>query len=73
LGVGLQPDSSSPVFGFSSVSTVLPGIDRSSDAQAPRSISLQRSLQNGRHGELSLHSTARPQVGHRMGLLTCRR
>ena len=31
--------------------------------QAPRSISRQRSLQNGRHGDASVHSTGRLQVG----------
>jgi hypothetical protein len=34
-----------------------------SAAQAPRSISLQRSLQNGRQGDFSDHSTGRSQVG----------
>jgi hypothetical protein len=41
-----------------------PGIERCSEIQAPRSISLQRSLQKGRKGALSDHSICRPQVGH---------
>jgi hypothetical protein len=32
--------------------------------QAPRSISRQRSLQKGRYGDFSDHSTGRRQVGH---------
>ncbi|OAE12866.1 hypothetical protein AZH11_09920 [Pseudomonas simiae] len=42
----------------------LTGILCSSDAQAPRSISLQRSEQNGRLGLVAVHSTGAPQVGH---------
>jgi hypothetical protein len=34
-----------------------------SDAHAPRSITLQRSEQNGRHGLCGAHSTLRPQLG----------
>ena len=55
----------------SSVSPGVMGSDDSSPAmlrfslnQAPRSASLQRSLQNGRHGETLDHSTDRSQVGH---------
>jgi hypothetical protein len=40
-----------------------PGITLRSLAQAPRSMSLQRSLQNGRQGEAADHSTERLQVG----------
>ncbi len=40
-----------------------PGILCSSAAQAPRSISLQRSEQNGRNALFSFHSTGAPQVG----------
>ena len=40
-----------------------PGIACFSVIQAPRSMSLQRSLQNGRNGEASDHSTGRWQVG----------
>jgi hypothetical protein len=36
---------------------------RCSLTHAPRSISLQRSLQNGRNGEAADHSTGRWQVG----------
>ena len=39
------------------------GMERSSENQAPRSISLQRSLQNGRHSDCGFHSTSRLQVG----------
>jgi hypothetical protein len=35
-----------------------------SAAHAPKSISLQRSEQNGRKRDASVHSTSRPQVGH---------
>ena len=40
-----------------------PGITCRSLAHAPRSINLQRSLQNGRHGDAAFHSTGRLQVG----------
>jgi hypothetical protein len=40
-----------------------PGITCFSLAHAPRSMSLQRSLQNGRNGEAGDHSTGRWQVG----------
>ena len=40
-------------------------IPRCSLIQAPRSISRQRSLQNGRHGNASVHSTGRLQVGQK--------
>ncbi len=45
---------------------------RCSVSHAPKSISLQRSLQNGRNGEASDHSMDRPQVGHltRAALMT---
>ena len=46
-----------------SPSRVSPGIACFSAAHAPRSMSLQRSVQNGRHGEASDHSTGRLQVG----------
>jgi len=51
------------------MSCVSPGIAWRSLAQAPKSISLQRSLQNGRHGDESFHFTGRLQVGHREGIL----
>jgi hypothetical protein len=35
-----------------------------SSSQVPRSIILQRSLQNGRHRCCLVHATAAPQVGH---------
>jgi len=41
----------------------LPGITCFSLAHAPKSISLQRSLQKGRQSELAFHSTGRLQVG----------
>jgi hypothetical protein len=44
-------------------STGSPGTARCSVSHAPRSINRQRSLQNGRCGEASLHSIFRPQVG----------
>ncbi len=40
-----------------------PGILCPSEAHSPRSISLQRSLQNGRNGNLSFHSMGFLQVG----------
>jgi hypothetical protein len=40
-----------------------PGIARWPEAQAPKSMSLQRSLQNGRQRDVSTHSTGRLQVG----------
>ena len=40
------------------------GILCSSAAQAPRSMSLQRSEQNGRLRLVAFHSTGAPQVGH---------
>jgi hypothetical protein len=42
-------------------------------AHAPKSISLQRSLQNGRHGAAGDHSTSRLQVGHDAMRLRARR
>ena len=35
-----------------------------SSNQVPRSISLQRSLQNGRQGSSGVHCTSFPQLGH---------
>ena len=43
--------------------TSSPGIARCSLTQAPRSISLHRSLQNGRQLAASVHSTGAAQVG----------
>eukprot|EP01133_Synstelium_polycarpum_P008539 gene8539-10034_t len=53
-------------YGFmrSSSASGLTGILCSSDAQAPRSISLQRSEQKGRLTFSAFHSTGAPQVGH---------
>jgi len=42
---------------------LLAGMARCSLTHAPRSTSLQRSLQNGRNGEAADHSTGRWQVG----------
>jgi hypothetical protein len=50
-----------------SVGTGLPGTQYSSLTQRPRSISLQRSEQNGRKG-LFFHSTGLPQIGQVMNL-----
>ena len=56
--------SSGRCFGESSSEpTLSPGIACFSDAHAPRSMSLQRSVQNGRQGDDSDHSTGRLQVG----------
>src|SRR5690606_23038755 len=62
-----SPLSSGPASGSSPAS---PGMARWPDAHAPRSMSLQRSLQNGRYGDSSDHSTSRPQVGHRTVVMT---
>jgi hypothetical protein len=48
----------------SSGSGSLPGIEYRSVAHAPRSISLQRCEQNGRHRFSGEYSVLRPQVGH---------
>ncbi len=45
-----------------------PGIAYRSSAQAPKSIILQRSLQNGRNGLSLLNSVMVPHCGHRTGL-----
>src|SRR5262245_36151559 len=47
-----------------------PGMACFSAAQAPRSMSLQRSLQKGRQREASAHSTGRWQVGQRTTVMT---
>ena len=55
---------------FSGISTLSSGIACFPESQAPRSISWQRSLQNGRNGALS-QSRSRWHVGHltRAGLI----
>jgi len=50
---------------FESVDEVAPGIEYRSSAQAPRSMSLQRSLQKGRDGLSVLYSAMVPQCGQR--------
>lgn len=49
---------------MSSSVTWSPGIACAPEAQAPKSTSLQRSLQKGRYGNEGVHSTGRLQVGH---------
>ena len=70
-GEGFQPEfhvlresfsAGSAGTGLSSTGAGSPGMARCSVSQAPRSISRQRSLQNGRNGALS-HSSSRWQVG----------
>lgn len=58
-------DSSSEESGSTSLSLAgrVSGMERCSDAHAPRSMSLQRSLQKGRQGDVSFHTTGRLQVG----------
>jgi len=58
---GGRPDDSSSSGQDAEISS--PGIDRCSLTHAPRSINLQRSLQNGRKGDSGDHSTGRLQVG----------
>jgi len=58
---GECPDDSSSSGQDAEISS--PGIVRCSLTHAPRSISLQRSLQNGRNGDSGDHSTGRWQVG----------
>ena len=55
------PDDSSSSGQDAEISS--PGIARCSLTQAPRSINLQRSLQNGLNGDSGDHSTGRLQVG----------
>ena len=60
--LGLRLGSSGS--GGSSSSRSTAGIRYDSFAQAPKSISLHRSEQNGRHFASGVHSTRAPQVGH---------
>ncbi len=48
-----------------------PGIVYFSSAQAPRSICLQRSEQNGRYLFSGVHSTFLPQVGQDTTVMVC--
>src|SRR6202022_18996 len=67
-----SPEDSSPWLDSVSCATASLGIARCSESQAPRSIRRQRSLQNGRKGDVD-QSISRLQVGHltRGGLISC--
>ena len=68
----LRVGRSSRLSGSGSRSAVSPGMACFSDNHAPRSINLQRSLQNGRNGEFA-QSISRRHVGHFTiwGLIRC--
>ena len=62
-GTAVAAGATTVFSGFESV-RVSPGIRFDSSNQAPRSISLQRSLQNGRQYSSGTHFTSLPQLGH---------